>query len=156
MNSTSLQCLTNGIKIKFFANIFGAIKEGYKDVHFLKRSLEDITESNITTCLLISTMRFSCVDSLYQYIKTVYEPLLVFEHSNIQNINSQIKKHWLALWNLVLALYSKRDLLARQLKTRRILRVFFLQQMKSSFGVTSKRWTLKTRLMRSWGKRQRT
>ena len=91
LNSTSLQFLTNWTKIKFFINTFGAIEEGYQNVHFLKRSLEDITESNIATCLLISTMRFSSVDSLYQYIKTVYEPLLINEHSNIQNINSQMK-----------------------------------------------------------------
>lgn len=90
LNCTSLQCLTNGSKIKFFVNTFGIIEDGFQDVHFLKRGLVEITAKEIANQVLVSTMRQSPLDSLYQYMKTVYEPLLVNE-SQVKGVSPQMK-----------------------------------------------------------------
>ena len=90
LNCTSLQCLTNGAKVKFFINTFGIIEDGYQDVHFIKRGYQEITGDSIANQLLVSTMRQSPLDSLYQYMKSVYEPLLVNE-SDVKGVSPQMK-----------------------------------------------------------------
>lgn len=90
LDEKSLQVLTNGSKVKFFLSTFGIIEEGFQDVHFLKRGLEEISSSQISSQLLVSTMRHSIMDSLYQYMNSVYEPLLVNE-SDVQGISPQMK-----------------------------------------------------------------
>lgn len=83
--------MTNGSKIKFLVNSFNNIEDGYQDVHFLKRQLEEITSSDIANQLLVSTMRHSPMDSLYQYMRAIYEPLLVNEQSNLEKVSPQMK-----------------------------------------------------------------
>jgi hypothetical protein len=91
LNANSLEVITNGSKVKFLINSFNYLEDGYQDVHFIKRQLEEITSSDIANQLMISTMRHSPTESLYQYMNAVYEPLLVNEQSNLEDISPQMK-----------------------------------------------------------------
>lgn len=83
--------MTDGRAIKFFANTFGIVEKGYLDVHFVKRGKEELTPQQIVHQLLVSTMRNSPVDTLYHYMKVVYEPLMVSEPQYADTLNSQLK-----------------------------------------------------------------
>jgi intracellular sulfur oxidation DsrE/DsrF family protein len=90
MNSTSLEVVTNGSKVKFLLDSFNNIEDGFQDVHFVKRQLEEITASDIANQLMISSMRRSPLESLYHYMKVVYEPLLVNESGAEGSISPQL------------------------------------------------------------------
>jgi hypothetical protein len=47
LNVPSLQVLTNGSAVKFFAGTFGIVETGYLDVHFVKRGKEELDAKNM-------------------------------------------------------------------------------------------------------------